>query len=704
MTRFVIYLFETGLCLSLLYMAYWLFLRKETYFNFNRLFLVGSIVLALTLPLVHLNFMIRQESSMEESASSILKFRSYYQELIGMIEADYGYEPGSRHSSGTTEGTYAAGEMVIGLGEESALRMDSEHEPVATRNTRSPLRIPALLLLLVYLAGVAWFLVRFIYLVFRLFFLARKYGYSDLSGFRMVTMDEDISPFSFFRYLYINKSGLAEGELHNILEHEKAHISQRHTIDHLFAHALAVFQWFNPFAWQIRNALKTTHEFIADRQVLDRGFALVDYQTLLLRQVIGYHSVELVNNFNLKPIKKRIAMMTKIRSGRPARLKAMLVIPFAIVLFLLFADFTVKGPDDKTMNLQTLLKQQKMAIQLEGLWKKTGQDKAAKILLFKGSKLSILENGSGIREYFWRTNGEQIILSGQKDGPGTTLKFSGNNKQMNIWWNDMGGTGYEKTDFDNTLDLFLDKQGMKIELPMISKYRILEKQDLVYKICLGFDDGGNTALSFNNEEISIGQLAGKIKAERARHNKLDVKMLTGVLYADKNMPMKEVAGLRQLLREINALKLADAGYPHKSGMEISPVLYHTVALPRVLPPLNAKLMDKKEVEKMGTALYTIDLSARNSTPADVHKGLTEFIKQHDGGKYVFSLEYDNEIPYGQYIEAVDMVFNVVYEFRDKLAMKEHGVKYTELGPDLQKKIRKAYPMVLSEAWERTQKG
>jgi len=697
MTRFVIYFFETGLCLSLLYLAYWLFLRKETYFNFNRLFLVGSIILSLTLPLVHLNFMIRQESSIEESATGILKFRNYYQELIGMIDADYGSEPGIRHSSGEPGGTNSAFEVMEGLGEESVLRIDSEDEPVATRDAGGRWHFPAVMLLLVYLAGVAWFLVRFIYLVTRLFFLARKYGYTNFSGFRMVTLEEDISPFSFFRYLYINKSTLSEDDLHNVLEHEKAHINQRHSLDHLFAHALAVFQWFNPLAWQIRNALKTTHEFIADRQVLDRGFALVDYQTLLLKQVIGYHSVELVNNFNLKPIKKRIAMMTKIRSGRPARLKAMLVIPFAIALFLLFADFTVKGPDDQTMNLQTLVKQQKMAIQLEGLWKKTGQDEAARILLFKGSKLSILENGSGIRDYFWRTEGEQIILSGQKDGPGTTLKFSGNNKQMNIWWKDMGGTAYEKTDFDNTLDLFLDKQGMKIELPMISKYRILEKQELVYKICLGNKDG-SPALTFNNEKITLGQLAGKVKAEQARHNKLDVNKLTGVLYADKNMPMKEVAGIRQLLREINALKLADAGYPHKSGMEVSPVLYHTIALPRLLPPMDAKIMDKAEVEKMGTALHVIDLSARNSTPADVHKGLTEFIKQHDGGKYVFSLEYDRDIPYGQYIEAVDMVFSVVYEFRDKLAMKEHGVKYTELGPDLQKKIRKVYPMVLSEAW------
>ena len=59
--------------------------------------------------------------------------------------------------------------------------------------------------------------------------------------------------------------------LQNVLEHEKAHIMQRHSLDHLFAHGLAVFQWFNPFAWQIRKALKTTHEYIADRQVIEQG-------------------------------------------------------------------------------------------------------------------------------------------------------------------------------------------------------------------------------------------------------------------------------------------------------------------------------------------------------------------------------------------------------------------------------------------------
>jgi endo-alpha-1,4-polygalactosaminidase (GH114 family) len=109
-------------------------------------------------------------------------------------------------------------------------------------------------------------------------------------------------------------------------------------------------------------------------------------------------------------------------------------------------------------------------------------------------------------------------------------------------------------------------------------------------------------------------------------------------------------------------------------------------------------MDKDEAEEGGLKIFTIDLSQRNTTPAEVDRKLEQFIRENDGGKYVFSLEYDDDIPYGQYIETVDMVFRVVYRFRDEMAMKEHNVGYLDLGKGLQKEIRKTYPMVLSEAW------
>ena len=96
----MIYLLETGICLSLLYLAYWLFLRKETYFNFNRIFLVGSIALSLLVPSLHLNIIVPRGSTMEHTATGIEKARDSYEEMIRLINADFGTEPGARHMAG----------------------------------------------------------------------------------------------------------------------------------------------------------------------------------------------------------------------------------------------------------------------------------------------------------------------------------------------------------------------------------------------------------------------------------------------------------------------------------------------------------------------------------------------------------------------------------------------------------------------------
>ncbi len=701
MIRFILYLFETGICLSLLYLAYWLFLRRETYFNFNRLFLVGSIVLALSVPLLHLNFSIRQGSTLENPAFGILQFRNYYEEFIRMIDADFGSEPGNRHrairdaalSGGAEVDGILPGEGTYGILPDSRESFGGGNGSPAGRGVSA-----ARIILLIYIIGVMYFFTRFIYLVIRLFLLARKNGISWQGGFRMVEMKEDIAPFSFFRFLFINNRSFDDSEFKNVLEHEKAHIRQGHSLDHLFAHGLAVFQWFNPVAWQIRNALKTTHEYIADRWVIENGFEPFDYQSLLLKQLIGYHSVELVNNFNLKPIKKRIAMMTKTRSGIPARLKAMLVIPFALILFLLFADFTLKGPGHSLMDMKAVLTHRRGATDLNGLWVKQSKDNFSDLLLFDGERFSFSEGTNLSKSFFWRMEKGALVLSDQKGTEGIHLKVEKADDLLTIWWNNARSSQYKKSAAGNTLDLFLSKQDMKISLPEISQYRLMEKQDLVYKISLGYAEDGSAVLAFNDERIGLEDLPGMIENERSKHSKLDAGNLTAMLFIDCKMPMGEVVGVKESLRKLDALKIADAGYPHGSDHSVSPLLYHTVALPRLLPPQDARYLEKDDVEKQGIRLFVIDLSERNTTPREVDENLEAFIRENDGGKYAFSLEYDKEIPYGQYIETVDMVFGVVYRFREQMAVEKYRVGYAELGEAIQKEIRHAYPMVLSEAW------
>ena len=683
----MIYLLETGICLSLLYLAYWLFLRKETYFNFNRVFLVGSIALALLVPVLHHSLSIPQGSSLENPARRVVKIRSSYQVLIGMLDADFGEEPRAVHSvigGGPAGEAFGEGGTIPSERNHGAaldIGMEQSRWGSAFMKKSSGL---SNILLIIYIGGVGYFFARFVYLVVRLYLLAKRNRVSRQGGFRMVEIEEDISPFSFFRFLFINHGSFNESELPQVLEHEKAHIRQRHSLDHLFAHSLAVFQWFNPFAWQMRKALKTTHEYIADQQVIDRGIERLDYQTLLLKQVIGYHSVELVNNFNLEPIKKRITMMNKNRSGMPAKLKATLVAPFAILVFFLFADFTLKGSDSELPDSLT---------ELSGLWIKQSVDDFSHTLYIKDGKLSFAE-GIEIREFFVKAEGTSLLLSNREGARGTEIRYKLKGDELSLWWNDSHPSSYKKSSAKNTLDQILNQQNLKLEPPHIYQYRLMENEDLIYRICIGKNQGGSTAFTFNGKAFKIQELELLVERERSKLSKLDQNSLNALFLVDRSIPMEQVTQVREVLRKMGALHFAEGGYPH-GDIELSPLLYQAVALPRLLPPLNAKTLDKKEMEKAGGKVFTIDLAARNTTPADVDQGLQKHIRDNLG-KYVISLEYDGDIPYGQYVESVDMVWKTVYQFRKDLALKKYSAPYDKLGDELQREIRKTYPMALSE--------
>ena len=51
MNTFIIYLIQSALCLASLYLIYWFFLRKDTFFTANRFYLIGSIILSFILPM-----------------------------------------------------------------------------------------------------------------------------------------------------------------------------------------------------------------------------------------------------------------------------------------------------------------------------------------------------------------------------------------------------------------------------------------------------------------------------------------------------------------------------------------------------------------------------------------------------------------------------------------------------------------------------
>ena len=273
------------------------------------------------------------------------------------------------------------------------------------------------------------------------------------------------------------------------------------------------------------------------------------------------------------------------------------------------------------------------------------------------------------------------------------MKYEIKGDELTIWWNDSKGTKYRKSEADNTLDDLLE--GPDLDLPYISQYRLLDEK-MLFRISYGDDAGGGTSMTFNGASFTLVDLEALVNKEKAKLSKLDQNSITAVFLIDRDIPMVLVDQIRQELRRINALHIAEGGYPH-GDLNLSPLLYNAVGLPRLLPPMNAKVLEIEEVEKNGGSVHVIDLTARNTTPGDLDQNLQKFIRDKRDGKYVISLEYDGKIPYGQYVETVDMVYKVVYSFRKDLAMEKYGAPYDQLGEELQRELRKFYPMALSES-------
>ncbi|HYC30037.1 MAG TPA: M56 family metallopeptidase, partial [Chitinophagaceae bacterium] len=84
-------------------------------------------------------------------------------------------------------------------------------------------------------------------------------------------VDEHVIPFSFGNSIYVNTTLHSEQELQDIILHEFVHVRQRHSFDIILSEALCILNWYNPFAWCIRHAIRQNLEFIADQSVLNNG-------------------------------------------------------------------------------------------------------------------------------------------------------------------------------------------------------------------------------------------------------------------------------------------------------------------------------------------------------------------------------------------------------------------------------------------------
>jgi hypothetical protein len=150
-------------------------------------------------------------------------------------------------------------------------------------------------------------------------------------------VDGRVMPFSFGNAIYLNTSLHTNDELNDIILHEFVHVKQKHSVDIICSEVLCILNWYNPFAWLIRHAIRQNLEFIADQAVLNKGLDRKTYQYHLLK-VIGSPQYSIANNFNFSSLKKRIAMMNRLKSARVHLVKFLFVLPLLAVLLVAFRN------------------------------------------------------------------------------------------------------------------------------------------------------------------------------------------------------------------------------------------------------------------------------------------------------------------------------------------------------------------------------
>ena len=143
----------------------------------------------------------------------------------------------------------------------------------------------------------------------------------------------DVHPFSFFNKIILSKKTLANPNLKIIVAHENIHVKERHTLDILFTEILFLFQWFNPFAWLIKDAVKNNLEYKTDHEIT-KTYNPENYQLAMVALADKKGVAPFLTALNGSQLKNRIIMMKQKTENKYALLKQLVVLPLLAFLIM----------------------------------------------------------------------------------------------------------------------------------------------------------------------------------------------------------------------------------------------------------------------------------------------------------------------------------------------------------------------------------
>lgn len=288
------YLAQSLLFQGIFLLGYFWLLRKETFFSYNRWYLLATIVLSLSLPFVEI-------SSFQ---SELLQ-----QPMLVMLP-----------------------EVVIG-----------SSMPVGETTSSLAEITQSQILWTVYVIGVLISLLLFLQKLYRILKLLPSGRSTD----NIITIPNSDEAFTFMNYIFLGDRISALSRKH-IQHHEEVHLREKHSYDLLFLELLKMVFWCNPLIYIYQRELALVHEYTADAVSLQRS-GKKTYFKELLNHSFGTSNVSFTNSFlNQSLIKNRIMMLHKTTSAKSALWKYALIVP-AILSMLLITSCDSESSDTESV-------------------------------------------------------------------------------------------------------------------------------------------------------------------------------------------------------------------------------------------------------------------------------------------------------------------------------------------------------------------
>lgn len=140
---------------------------------------------------------------------------------------------------------------------------------------------------------------------------------------------------SFFNYVFLNPDNLNPHEEAMIIAHESFHAQRLHTLDLLILSMLKAAFWFNPIVYFYQKSLKQIHEYEVDA-LMSASYDSREYAHLLLKLSLAPNAM-IINQFSTKPLSERIQFLFKTPTKNKKKLLYFLSLPFIAAGVMAFA-------------------------------------------------------------------------------------------------------------------------------------------------------------------------------------------------------------------------------------------------------------------------------------------------------------------------------------------------------------------------------